>query len=469
MNSKYKDLLKNTAIFALGSLGSKVILFFLVPLYTNFLSTAEYGIADLTSTFSQLLMPITSLMISSAVIRFGMMKGENPEDVALVSFVVIGLSTVATISTIPILSLYDPIREWKLYLVAQIVFGNIVEVEKTYLKVKNRNKLFSIISIVQTTILAGVNILLLTVLRLGIRGYLMANVAASAVGSILAFASGGLYRDLRHGRFDAGLLLRMLKYSVPLIFSNISWWFVHSSDKIMIEAMIGASSLGLYVAASKIPSLINVMIGIFNQAWGISSIKEIESTNERSFYSSVFNLFSTFLFVSCNIFIALIKPFMDIYVGNDFKGAWTYTPFLLAAAVFYSVSALIGTLYSALRKTKNDMWTTVLCAAVNVVVNYCGIKAFGVWGAIAGTLCAYLTIATVRLFDIKRLMDFTISPAFWVNTLVLLLHAMAVTTQWHSFVVSFLSLLTVVIINRSELFVIVGAASNFLFGKSSDG
>ena len=81
MNNKYKLLLKDTFIFAIGSLGSKVILFFLVPLYTNYLTTAEYGTADLVSTFSTLLVPIVSLSIERAVIRFGMKQGLEKEKV----------------------------------------------------------------------------------------------------------------------------------------------------------------------------------------------------------------------------------------------------------------------------------------------------------------------------------------------------------------------------------------------------
>ena len=48
--SRGRYLAKNTAIFAIGNVASRLISFFLVPLYTNILTTAEYGVVDLVNT-----------------------------------------------------------------------------------------------------------------------------------------------------------------------------------------------------------------------------------------------------------------------------------------------------------------------------------------------------------------------------------------------------------------------------------
>ena len=49
-SSRAKYLIKNTAIFAIGNIATKLITFFLVPLYTNALATDQYGTADLVTT-----------------------------------------------------------------------------------------------------------------------------------------------------------------------------------------------------------------------------------------------------------------------------------------------------------------------------------------------------------------------------------------------------------------------------------
>jgi O-antigen/teichoic acid export membrane protein len=459
MNNKYKSLVKDTVIFGIGSLGSKVILFFLVPLYTNFLTTEEYGIAELVSTFTQLIVPFSAVVINQALIRFGMKKTEKPEDVVKASFVVLLFSVAITILLAPLVGIYSPLSNWKWYLAMQVIFSNFSEVERSYLKVKGRNRTFAIISIIQTSILAASNIILLVVFHTGVQGYLLANIISLAPTTIILFFAAGLQNDLRIGRYNPELLKRMLRYSFPLIFSNVSWWVIHSSDKIMIEWMIGASALGIYTAATKIPSLINVIIGIFNQAWGLSSIREIESTDDTSFYVSVFNLFCTILFGASIVFTSLIKPFMGIYVGEAFRDAWQYTPLLLSAAVFFSVSAFIGTLYAALQKTSNDMWTSMLCALINVVVNYIGIQMVGTWGAIIGTVTAYFVISTIRLFDIRRHMKFDVDLLrYGINTALMLGHALLVSLKWHILICSIITIAVFIMLNRSTISLMIRKA-----------
>lgn len=59
--SKYKKLVKNSVVFFIGNLGSKVITFLIVPFYTYYLTTAEYGTADLVTTTVNLLVPFAML------------------------------------------------------------------------------------------------------------------------------------------------------------------------------------------------------------------------------------------------------------------------------------------------------------------------------------------------------------------------------------------------------------------------
>ncbi len=51
--NRYKKLIKNTALITVGNFASKLLTFFLLPLYTAILTTAEYGVADLDDYDSQ--------------------------------------------------------------------------------------------------------------------------------------------------------------------------------------------------------------------------------------------------------------------------------------------------------------------------------------------------------------------------------------------------------------------------------
>lgn len=424
-------------IFGLGSLGSKLILFILVPLYTNYLTTAEYGVAEMVFTVAQLLIPVASMTVWNGLIRFGLMNGQKPENVFKNSILIWISGSVLIICATPLLALYSPISQWRWYLCGYSIAYIAAQVELNYLKVKNRNRLFALVSVLQTLFLALLNIVLLVLFRTGVRGYLLSNIIAHCATVILTFALGGLHRDLRLGHYDRELLRQLIVYSAPLIMNDISWWFIHSSDKVMIEWMLSEEELGLYTVASKIPALINTFVNIFAQAWGISSIKEIESTNDLSYYSQVFKVYSMLSFGASVAFIAITKPFMTLYVGKDFITAWRYVPLLLLAASFSAISAYYGSMFGALKKSVECMWSTLIGAIANVLLNYVFIRFIGTWGAIVGTVCAFFVIATVRLFWVNHYIRMKL---YWryliIDIFITLTEGILISMNWHIVFVS---------------------------------
>lgn len=451
INQKFLLLFKDTIIFALGNLGSKFILFLLVPLYTNYLTTTEYGTAELVFTISQLVIPIASVAIWNGVIRYGLKNDLHAEDVLINSLLIWFVGSCLIVLSTPVIGLYSPVAEWKWYLCVYSIVFIANQIALNYLKVKDRNKFFSIISVFQTIVLAGLNVLLLTKYQLGVSGYLVSNIAANVVSALVIFLIGGIYKDLQRGCYNLVLLRQLLGYSAPLIVNDISWWVIHSSDKIMIEWLISSSVLGLYTVAAKIPGLINTFINIFSQAWGISSVKEFESSNDTVYYSKVFEVYSALSFGAAVAFITIIKPFMLFYVGNDFLSAWRYVPLLLLAASFSAISSYYGALFGALQKSIECMWTTLIGAFVNVLLNYLLVKQFGVWGVIVGTVIAYFLISMIRLIWINSYIFVQINwHVFVMDIVIVLIQAIAVSMNFHYLLVSLVAIL-LFLINHSNL------------------
>ena len=110
--NRSKYLLKNTAIFALGSIGTKVISFFLVPLYTNILSTSEYGVVDLVTTICTVLAPILILNINEAIMRFSLDENANTTEIMSVGIMLLGMSFIGGLILIPMASAFPIISEY---------------------------------------------------------------------------------------------------------------------------------------------------------------------------------------------------------------------------------------------------------------------------------------------------------------------------------------------------------------------
>lgn len=461
MNNKYIRLIVDMGIFALGAFGSKLVLFLLLPIYTHVLSDNEYGIADLVFTFGDLVLPFISLSIFNGLLRFGLIKGQRQKALLNASLIFV-FGSVITILLTPISGLYVPIREWKWYMCAYVLVHFARSNSLVFLKVKAKNKTYAILSIAQALLLVGFNIVFLIVLGMGIQGYLLSTIISNGLLSVLAFALGGMKSDLKEATFDKLLLKEMVLYSIPFIFNDVSWWVIHSSDKVMIEWLVSGSALGIYTAASKIPSLVNVLTSIFSQAWGLASIKEHDSTNDTSFYSTVFKYFSVFIFGVTIILISITKPFMDIYVGKAFSESWHYVPLLLVSASFAAISTFASGLFGALKQSKSIMTTTIVAGVVNIIVNYIFINLIGIYGAVIGTVTAYFIVALFRLLILKNKVNvnFNFVKLGIISTLVII-QASLVSVGYHILLVSIVTILFFVLISRKEIkeFVLIGLKS----------
>lgn len=427
MREKYARLIKDSGIFALGNLGSKLILFFMVPLYTNYMTTEQYGISDLVSTLAELLTPFVSLVIFDAVQRFALAKDERREDVLLAGLIVSSVGAVIMLALTPLLSLYEPIAEWRWFLSVYVILTMFSNVEKNYLKAKDMNRLYASLSMVQTAALASCNLLFIAHCGMGVFGYLLSTCIACLVPVVGSFLFGGLTHDLRIANLDWSLVQRMAAFSAPLVLNNVSWWAIHSFDKILIEGTMGANELGVYTVATKMPSMINVLTTVFSQAWGIASVREYESSNDNDYYTSVAKMLACVVFGITIGLITIIRPFMSLYVGQSFTEAWRYVPLLLVSAAFYSMGAYYGSLYGALKKSVNVMVTTVLSAVACVVFTIALMPRFGVWGAVFGTFISYLILMVARALDIDLLIGIkTINASILATVILATLQAIAV-------------------------------------------
>ena len=441
MNLKYKCLFRDMGIFALGVLGSKFVLFFLVPIYTHVLSDSEYGIADLVFTVGELMLPLVSLAIFNGLLRYGLIKDKRQEAVFCVSIVFFIGSLIVVLLT-PFFNLYSPISEWKWYLCANVIASFARANTFVYLKVKNKNKAYSAVSVIQALLLVFCNIVMLVALRLGVRGYLLSTVISTSVVAILAFKLSEMWVDIKQATFDSNFMKEIVLFSIPFVFNDITWWIIHSFNKVMIEWLISSAMLGIYAAASKIPALINAATSIFSQAWVLAAVREYETTNDTSFYSTVFRYFNVLVFGFAIIIVALIKPFMHIYVGPAFIQSWHYVPLLLVGAVFMAISVFAGNMFSALKQSRVIMTSAILAGILNVIINYFLIPVIGVYGAIIGTVSAYFVIAMLRLFELKKSIKIELHmKRLLLLIFLLLLQATLVGVDYHVFMVSVITLI----------------------------
>ena len=277
MDNKYKKLTFNTILFAIGTIGSKAVGFFLIPLYTNVLTTGEYGVADLISTLSTLLLPLFSLSMGESILFFGLNAESNEQKNKLFkcgfSVVLIGCLFLVLLS--PLFLLYHSLDGFTWFLPLYAVFEILRNYLKAFTKSREKNLIFTIDNIVFALLFASFNLLFLLFLKLGIIGYLLSHIITEAISVTFLLIYNKGFSSFVKFRIDKETTKMMIVYSAPLILNSISWGISSSSDKIMIDYMISSDAEGIYASASKIPSILNTIVSFFCQAWTISTYLEI--------------------------------------------------------------------------------------------------------------------------------------------------------------------------------------------------
>lgn len=452
--NKYKKLFSDVGLFTISNFGSKIIIFLMVPLYTNILSTYEYGIIDLVLATINLLFPILTLAISEGVLRFAFDKSYNQVQV-LITAVYIGLlSFLVVFIAKPIILwfLTDLTEYWGYFLLIYIgMTGN--NILSNYVRGVDKTKVFAIKGILYTFTFIVLNIIFLVFLKLGIEGYLLSLFLADICVITYMVVAIKLHVQCTNFKINKLLYKNILKYSVPLIPSIIAWWVMQISDKYMIIFFLGVSASGIYGIAYKIPTILSTLTSIFMQAWQISAIKTVDDKDNDTFVSQVYRYFNVFSIGACAILIILSKLLGKILYANEYFAAWTYVPILLMAYLFSGLSGLLASVFSAKKETKVLFHSTVLGAFVNIVLNYVLIPKFGAIAAAYTTFLGFIVTWGVRIISVKKIIKLETNGVKDIMAFsILFIEAVAVSLDMPiKYFVATVAILLMIYIYRHEL------------------
>ncbi len=408
MKEKTKKLFGNTIIFFIGSIGSKLIQFFLIPLYTYTLTTEQYGVTDYVFMAINFLMPFFSIQLSDSVLRFGLDKSKNQEDVINATFKLLMIGTIFSILLSPLLKFVGPLKDWIVFFVLIMNLRIYRDILAILLKVREQNKLFAVDSIVYTFVLCVSSILLLVVYPMQIKGYFLSYVIANLISILFICIASKMSFGWVRKPLDKELTKKIVIYSIPLIFNSIAFWVNAAFDRYMLEMLVGMASVGIYAIASKIPSIMTTFAGIFNQAWLISSINEFETEKDVSFYADIFKHYCSISYVMCALILFVIEPFMKFYVSHDYVIAWKYAMFLILAAVFSGICAFVNSILYAYKKNVSSTITTICGAGINVILNLVLIPRFEILGACIATVISWFVIMLLRFYFVKKIIPLPI-------------------------------------------------------------
>ncbi len=420
MNKK-KQLVKNTIIIFFGRVCTQLISFFLLPLYTSYLNTSEYGIVDLIQTYVTLFVPIITLELEMSIFRYLVdARSSKKETNKLISnnFFVLFVSLFIFTCLYLIINCFINIPFRWIILIdvfVCVLSGNFLQIARGFGKTLD----FSISCILTglTTVIS--NIILIIFFHMGAEGMIISMALANGVCSLYLFIRLKLYSKIKLQKVDFKLLKEMYKYSLPLIPNGISWWIVNVSDRSIISWILGAGANGLYAISNKFPTIISSLTGIFNLSWAESAALHINSKDRDEFFSDITNTVIK-LFSALGVGMIACMPFVfPILIDQKYLEAYNYIPFLILGTVFNVVICLYSQVYLAKKLSKQVATTAIIGAIINVIINFLLIRKLGLYAASLSTAISYFVMMLYRHFDLKKYINIKIEKGLAIKTVII--------------------------------------------------
>lgn len=283
---KYKYLAKNIGLLTLSNFATNLLNFFLVPLYTNVLSTSDYGTYDLISTTIGVLLPILTLNIQEAVMRYAMDRNYDRKAVLTIGVRYVALGSIIVIAGLAVNAFFNfnkLINEYWIFFFLMFFVQSLSGLTTFYIRGVDKVYELSISSAIASFVTISLNIIFLVLLKWGLIGYFLANLIGPFVQVIFLIVRGQLIKDLNLKEKYKAETKEMLSYSRPLIANSIAWWVNNAADRYVVIFFCGLAANGVYSVASKIPSILNVFQVIFNQAWSLSAVKDFDPDDKSGF------------------------------------------------------------------------------------------------------------------------------------------------------------------------------------------
>lgn len=421
-SGRSSKFLKDLGIYAIGNLGSKIITFAMVAVYTHFVSTSDMGYYDLCLTIIFLIIPFVTLQLRDGAFRFLLETDNGEQRSKIITFIYRTLitSTIVSLVVTMMLALFTSIEYvWQSFLL--LVMMSFFEVVTQVARGLGKNVEFVVTGIISSLGILVFSIVFVVILPWGINGIFIANILARIVA--LAYLECRMKIIATYFKFNIDLKQvsrDLIKYSLPLLPGSLCWWLTGSSDRWFINHFLGLDVNGVYAVAFRFNSIILILSTIFYQAWQETAILQYNSPDRDKFFSKMFNTYIGVLAVVLTAYTFSLKIIYPIIVDASYQESVYYLYPMGIAAVIFALSAFFDMGYQCAKDTVSTLPAIVLAAIVNIVCNLVLVKYLGVYGAIATSIITYLVLFLWRLHDMKRYFKLSFYPSTAIAIIIIL-------------------------------------------------
>jgi O-antigen/teichoic acid export membrane protein len=391
---------RHSLIYGLGGLVSRIVAVLLLPVYTHYLTPADYGKIETLVALTTLLGIILRAGISSAFFRFyfDAEDAAGRRTVLRTSFwFTMGGGTLGLLLLLVLAApisdlLFDTTSAANLVRAAGVALWATVNYEQltSLFRVEERSLAFVGASLANVAVTIGVTLLLVVSLDKGAVGVIVGNFSGTLV---VYLALLGFRREQLGLEFDRGLLRAMNRFGIPLVPTALFLWVTNFSDRFFLVKLSDVAQAGLYSVGVRVASAMVLLLTAFRMAWPAFAYSIREDDHAKRAYAFVLT-YMTVVTSWLALVLTLLAPWLvHILAAPRFASASRVVGPLSFASVAFGAYIVIAIGVGRIRRTQFNWVVTGAAAIVNVALNLTLIPPYGMMGAAIATVAAYVTMA----------------------------------------------------------------------------
>jgi O-antigen/teichoic acid export membrane protein len=410
----YRDLLKHSSIYGLGQILSRIASILLLPLYTNYLSPAQYGTINLLDITIGLLAMLVGAGMSSAVSRYHF-ETDDPSERNRVwgsGFIFLALTSTLALAVawlfrdqLAILTLgKDEPNGGYFYslTLATLWFNVLAELANTYLRVHKWSVLYLACSVGRLLFNIALNVLFLVVLQRGVAGILLGNLCAAAASAgvllaVVAFSE-------RRLAFRWSLMGKLLHFGAPLIGTALLGWLIHSGDRYILVHWVSKEQVGIYALASQMGQGINTLFHMpFVFIWTVVIYEIAKQPNAKEIYARVFDCYVSLLALIMLGVSLFAGPILRVLAAEDYSSAADLVPIVCLSYLLFSMHKHFEVPALLAKRTVSMLPSSLVAAALTIGLNWLLIPWWGILAAAWVRVAAFAAFSFVGLLIYRRI------------------------------------------------------------------
>lgn len=411
LRNKIKDIVKDSSIYGLSKVLGQAVSFFLIPLYTTYLSPEDYGILSILGLASVSFGIFMTFGIDSATYRYvGMSKDEEVQKKYVTNAQILTILSILFFLLILIL-FANPVNTFTLnstspllYLflaIGNAVFSSISSIPRAFLRINRKVKVIAISSLVNVFASIGSTLIFVVVLKYGVAGALFGNLVGTLISSvyIVSFTHIPKFAD-----FDWKRSKELIYYCLPSLPHQLFAFAIPLYSQWSVKQLLSLNDLGLYAVGLKFTLPLTLVLGMFQQAYAPYKFQILkEDKDPQKTFSRIMNLF-VIGFGMAVLFISFFGgEILKLMTSTSYHQASNYV-FYIALIPF--AQGLYFMFSSGLEFAKSPVYRPFISGAGLVTVLLCNhwlISHLGVPGAAISIILSWLVMAMGNLLYAQRL------------------------------------------------------------------